>query len=293
MSGQLFGTGIVGIEGATKNYERIPTVKQQSAWLKRKMSNRGAGIDVLDRVSEEIDKQADYKSNVKDIARKYGFVGEEKIGKREAKERQCSAEISLCRGASIPSSCEFACEECKDKESCDELGELKESGGKSWEDRIRAEFKELPVVKSKKVSFAGKKKHRMRCPICGRAAPEDFCMVHGDVKSLDLTTSAKAQELTHGLMVARTGWLKKQRAKKAAVAAKKVAPSKHVGTPKPSKAREKVLTAKQIQEVRKRGYCDVTIQGVKKRITKRNVPLRKRTVQWYPSGKKIALKVMR
>ena len=288
----LFGTDI-GIEGQTKQHERILSVKQQSAYLKGRMSRRGAGEDVLGIVGEEIDPTADYASNVKEIARKYGYVGPKHVGVRESKERQCSSEIEHCRGYSVKPSCEFACKECKDKESCVELDELEKSGGKAWDERILEEFPELPAVKPKKVIFAGKKKHRLRCPICGRAAPDNFCMVHGDVKSLDLTTSAKAQELTRGLMAAESEWRKKQKAKKAAPAAKKAVPPKQVVPPKPFKAHEKLLTDKQLKEVRKHGYCFVTIQGIKKRITKKNVPSRKRTVQWYPSGKKIALKVMR
>ena len=56
---------------------------------------------------------------------------------------------------------------------------------------------------------------------------------------------------------------------------------------------EKILTPKQIETLRKSGSVDITINGIKKRVTKANVPLRKRSVFWYTSGKKIALKVMR
>jgi hypothetical protein len=56
---------------------------------------------------------------------------------------------------------------------------------------------------------------------------------------------------------------------------------------------EKVLTTKQIETLRKSGSVDITINGIKKRITKRNVPLRKRMVYWYPSGGKVSVKVMR
>lgn len=43
------------------------------------------------------------------------------------------------------------------------------------------------------IKFIGVRKQRWRCPECGRAAPDDFCVVHGDVEPLDLTESAEAQ----------------------------------------------------------------------------------------------------
>ena len=63
------------------------------------------------------------------------------------------------------------------------------------------------------VTFKGVKKHRMRCPVCGRAAPDDFCMVHGDVKSIDLETSEKARSLTRGFMKAEKEWKRKHKEK--------------------------------------------------------------------------------
>ena len=64
---------------------------------------------------------------------------------------------------------------------------------------------------------------------------------------------------------------------------------------KPSKItlHPKTLTDAQIKHARKHGYVNVTIDGVKKRVTKRNYALRKRTVQWYRSGGKVCLKVVR
>jgi len=40
----------------------------------------------------------------------------------------------------------------------------------------------------------------MRCPKCGRAAPDSFCIVHGDVKAIDLTESKKAQKMTREII---------------------------------------------------------------------------------------------
>ena len=53
---------------------------------------------------------------------------------------------------------------------------------------------------SEYVMFMGVRKHRMRCPMCGRAALYDFCIVHGDVKAIDLTKSKKAQEMTREMI---------------------------------------------------------------------------------------------
>jgi len=55
----------------------------------------------------------------------------------------------------------------------------------------------------------------------------------------------------------------------------------------------KTLTDAQIKHARKYGYVNVIIEGVKKRVTKRNYAPRKRTVQWYKSGGKVHLKVVR
>jgi len=43
-----------------------------------------------------------------------------------------------------------------------------------------------PPVVPEKVKIHGIPKTRYRCPICYRAAPEKFCMVHSDVKAIDL-----------------------------------------------------------------------------------------------------------
>lgn len=56
------------------------------------------------------------------------------------------------------------------------------------------------------IIFEGKRKHKMRCPKCGRAAPSNFCMVHGDVEALDLETSEKAQQLTRELLKAQKAY---------------------------------------------------------------------------------------
>lgn len=46
-----------------------------------------------------------------------------------------------------------------------------------------------------KVKVNGYLKHKWRCPKCGRAAPEDFCIVHGDVNAVDITKNAKMRKL--------------------------------------------------------------------------------------------------
>ena len=55
----------------------------------------------------------------------------------------------------------------------------------------------------------------------------------------------------------------------------------------------KILTDAQIKYARKHGYVNVTIEGVKKRVTKKNYTPHKRTIQWYKSGGKVCLKVVR
>jgi len=46
-----------------------------------------------------------------------------------------------------------------------------------------------------KVKVNGYTKYKWRCPKCGRAAPEDFCIVHGDVNAVDITKDAKLRKL--------------------------------------------------------------------------------------------------
>lgn len=81
---------------------------------------------------------------------------------------------------------------------------------------------------------------------------------------------------------------------------KKVKKRKLVVKPKPKIIKkkvggihEKVLTDAQIQHARKRGYVNVTIEGVKKKVKKRNYAPRKRTIYWYKSGGKVSLKNIR
>ena len=60
-----------------------------------------------------------------------------------------------------------------------------------------------------------------------------------------------------------------------------------------TKCHKKILTDTQIKHARKKGYVNVTIEGVKKRVTKRNFKPRKRNIYWYKSGGKVSLKVVR
>ena len=45
------------------------------------------------------------------------------------------------------------------------------------------------------VKVNGYTKHKWRCPKCGRAAPDDFCIVHGDVIGVDITKNADMRTL--------------------------------------------------------------------------------------------------
>lgn len=203
--------------------------------------------------------------------------------------------------------------------------------------------KKEPKKKSLYVMFKGVKKYRMRCPICGRAAPDNFCIVHLDVKALDLETSKKAQKLTSEIMKSQGEWkeahpkeakagkkaeieLLKQldpymtKKQKVAEAGKPMAIKEFIKPPKPPKPtpakplkkkkevkseksslpkkaktalHSKILTDAQIKHARKYGYVNVTIEGVKKKVTKKNYAPRKRIIYWYKSGGKVRLKVVR
>ena len=41
------------------------------------------------------------------------------------------------------------------------------------------------------VYVLGYKEFRYRCPECGRSVPDDYCVVHSDVESVDITKDAK------------------------------------------------------------------------------------------------------
>lgn len=71
-------------------------------------------------------------------------------------------------------------------------------------------------------------------------------------------------------------------------------PLKSKGKPSINKGlNAKTLTDKQIQTARKKGYVDIFINGVKKRVTKHNYLPRKQIVYWYKSGSGVSLKRMR
>ena len=53
----------------------------------------------------------------------------------------------------------------------------------------------MEEAKSEFVMFLGIQKYRMRCPRCGRAAPDEFCIVHGDIKAVDLTKNLRVQDM--------------------------------------------------------------------------------------------------
>ena len=261
---------------------------QQVAKIRQILSNRGAGVDTLDLVDDLVDPTVGYEDNKREILRRVGFDTGKRYGEREMVHEQCPSAIADCATNGIDS-CEFACEECRDTPSCRKLTQKAEP----------------PKKKSVYVMFKGVKKHRMRCPEWGRAAPEDFCIVHGDVKALDLETSKKAQELTKEFLREEKEHKKKvvkpakpikkvkiTKKVKVTTKAKKPVPAPVV-TPK-SKVHEKVLTDAQIQKARKKGYVNVIINGIKKKVTKRNFAPRKRTIYWYKgSGGKISLKIVR
>lgn len=81
--------------------------------------------------------------------------------------------------------------------------------------------------------------------------------------------------------------VRKKKVSKPKVKPKKVIKKKVDGT------HEKILTDAQIKYVRKHGYVNITICGVKKKVKKRNYAPRKRTIYWYKSGGKISLKTVR
>lgn len=162
--------------------------------------------------------------------------------------------------------------------------------------------------KSVYVMFKGVKKHRLRCPICGRSAHEDFCIVHSDVKPIDLETSKKAQKLV-------TENLKYQKEHEKKIKQKTTKPSKPTPakvTPKkkkkvkivkpslqknvlPKKAKPskttlhpKTLTKNQQALLRKYKFIDVSIQGKMYHVTKQNIKDSK--IEWYKKNGKVYLK---
>lgn len=50
-------------------------------------------------------------------------------------------------------------------------------------------------IKQEQVWIEGVLKHQWRCPKCGRAAPDDFCMVHGDVNAVDILKDEKIRQI--------------------------------------------------------------------------------------------------
>jgi len=79
---------------------------------------------------------------------------------------------------------------------------------------------------------------------------------------------------------------------------KHVKPVKHIKVVKKRKTPKtvlhlKTLTDAQIKHARKYGYVKVTIDGVRKKVTKRNYAPRKRDIQWYNAGGKVCLKTVK
>ena len=50
-------------------------------------------------------------------------------------------------------------------------------------------------IKQEQVWIGDVLKYQWRCPECGRAAPDDFCMVHGDVKAVDILKDEKIRQM--------------------------------------------------------------------------------------------------
>jgi len=50
-------------------------------------------------------------------------------------------------------------------------------------------------IKQEQVWIDGVLKHQWRCPKCGRAAPDDFCIVHGDVNAVDILKDEKIRQI--------------------------------------------------------------------------------------------------
>ena len=258
---------------------------QQVAKIRQILSNRGAGVDTLDLVDDLVDPTVGYEDNKREILRRVGFDTGKRYGEREMVHEQCPSAIADCATNGIDA-CEFACEECRDTPSCRKLT-----------------LKVEPLKKkSMYVMFKGVMKHRMRCPECGRAAQDNFCIVHSDVKALDLETSKKAQELTTKFLKSEKEHKKKVVKLTKPIKTPKVTTKPKMAKPIPvakskivqkSKFHEKVLTDAQIQHARKHGYVNITIEGVKKRVSKKNFAARKRTICWYKSGGKVSLKIVR
>ena len=376
--------------------ERIMPKSQQVAKIQQYLSNRGAGIDVLDLVEDWVDPTVIYEVNKAEIISRVGFGSTRKPpSNKDLQEMHCVSLHNQCAANGLET-CQIACDECDNPAACAKADKIKKeikkhgreltgfermqaahakeakrapkkakySAGQTVKCREGYELqcgfsglqkitqvkrypdyvmygikgklqgfvdeewivgvkvkkaKVLPTVKTAKppkskkksvyVMFKGVRKHRLRCPICGRSAHENFCIVHSDVQALDLETSKKAQKLVtenlkyqkeHEKKIKKVKTTKSPKPRPAKGTPKK---KKKVKTAKPSLQKKalpkkpkvakvavyvKALTKNQQALLRKYRFVDVSIQGKTYHITKQNVKDGK--VEWYRKNGKVCLK---
>jgi len=278
---------------------------QQVAKIRQVLSNRGAGVDTLDFVDDLVDPTVGYEDNKREILRHVGFGTSNRYAAREMVIAQCPSAIAECV-VNGEDPCGFACEECGDTPSCRKVKEIRELGGYSRKERVGVSLtlQKAKVAQKKKsvyVMFKGIKKHRMRCPKCGRAALDGFCIVHSEVKALDLELSKKAQKMVEENIQSHKERLAKQKKKV-------VKPTKPTKTPKVTKKvkvttkpkkpktiktalHSKTLTKNQRALLRKYRFVDVSIQSKIYHVMKQHVKDGK--VEWYKKNGKVCLKKRR
>ena len=71
----------------------------------------------------------------------------------------------------------------------DKLVDLTKEAMKRYNERRKDTYKR------EQVWIEGYLKERWRCPICGRAAPGDFCVVHSDVDAVDILADKRVREM--------------------------------------------------------------------------------------------------
>lgn len=281
---------------------------QQVAKIRQILSNRGAGADTLDLVDDLVDPTVGYEDNKREILRRVGFDAYTQRSAQAMVHEQCPSAIADCATNGIDA-CEFACEECRDTPSCRKLTQKVEPLKK----KVVKITKPPKVTKTERVNLIGAPIYKIE----GHKGDWVKRMIEVPVNRRDeyLKELLGKEGKGNALMIKDDFFIRRRISTEGERLKKVVKPTKPIKTPKAakkskvttkpkmpkpipvakskSKFHEKVLTDAQIQHARKKGYVHITIEGVKKRVSKKNFAARKRTIYWYKSGGKVSLKVVR
>ena len=281
---------------------------QQVAKIRQILSNRGAGVDTLDLVDDLVDPTVGYEDNKREILMRVGFDTDKRYGEREMVHAQCPSAIADCATNGIDA-CEFACEECRDTPSCRKLTQKAEplkkkvvkitKPPKQKEDYFQR--KRLGNMEAVARMLPTKLKHIKELETVDPKyayAKTEKAVLQGEIEEYykEFPELAKKFKTTKKKVVEPTKTIKPPKVTKkhkVTTKPKKPTPTPVTKSKSKSKFHEKVLTDAQIQHARKHGYVHITIEGVKKRVSKKNFAARKRTIYWYKSGGKVSLKVVR